>query len=78
MHLLNVDEKPKGDGVTIINNPLNGGLSCESGGAPVYTEPDPAPSSPLNYLLIAAVGLTFGIAVSPIAENWYGRVANRD
>ncbi len=78
MHLLNIEEKPEASAITIINNPLNGGESCENEGATISAEPEAAPSSPLNYLLIAAVGLTFGVAIAPLAENWYGRFASRD
>jgi hypothetical protein len=78
MHLLRMDEEADIAGVTIINNPIAGGESCESPGPSMTSEPDPAPASPLNYLLVAAVGLTFGVAVSPVAENWYGRFVNRD
>ncbi len=78
MHLLDMDEEAETSGITIINNPLNGGDSCENAEEVITTEPDPAPASPANYLLVAAVGLTFGIAVSPVAESWYGRIVKKD
>lgn len=78
MHLLAMEEESNAPGVTIINNPIAGGESCEDPELTISSEPDSGPASPLNYLLVAAVGLTFGMAVSPVAENWYGRFVNRD
>jgi hypothetical protein len=77
MHLLNIDEGAEFPGVTIINNPPSSGQISENRGSTVNTEPDPPPSNPLNYLLIAAVGITFGIALTPLAETWYRRFVNR-
>jgi len=55
--------------------------SCTNGNGnsqPVHEEPSPQPAQPLNYLLIAAVGMGFGAAVTPFAEGWYRRVINKD
>jgi predicted CXXCH cytochrome family protein len=78
MHLISMDEEADAAGVTIINNPIAGGESCEGSDPLTTSEPESAPASPLNYMLVAAVGLTFGMAVSPVAENWYGRFFKRD
>jgi hypothetical protein len=78
MHLISMDEEADAADVTIINNPIAGGESCEGDTPSMTSEPDSAPASPLNYLLVAVVGLTFGMAVSPVAENWYGRFFKRD
>ena len=78
MHLVSMEEESNAPAVTIINNPIAGGESCEDAELAMSSEPDSAPASPLNYLLVAAVGLTFGVAVSPVAESWYGRFINRD
>ena len=44
----------------------------------VIEDPAPQPAQPLNYLLVAAVGMGFGAAVTPVAENWYRRLSSRD
>jgi hypothetical protein len=44
----------------------------------VTEEPAPQPAQPLNYLLVAAVGMGFGAAVTPLAENWYRRLSSKD
>lgn len=43
----------------------------------VAEEPAPQPVQPLNYLLVAAVGMGFGAAVTPIAENWFQRLTHK-
>lgn len=78
MHLISSDSDPAATEVTIINNPQAGGESCENQEEIVTSEPEQATASPVNYLFVAAVGLTFGVAVSPVAENWYGRFLKRD
>lgn len=46
---------------------------------PVLTDSPPQqPAQPLNYLLVAAVGLGFGMAITPWAEDLYRRVSRRD
>lgn len=52
--------------------------ACELDGAPIIEEPAPQPAQPLNYFLVAAVGMGFGAAVTPVAENWYRRFSSRD
>jgi predicted CXXCH cytochrome family protein len=54
-----------------------GTRSCPDTGAVVNAVPSPAPeqTKPFNYLLIAAVGMAFGIALAPWAEGWYRRFA---
>lgn len=47
-------------------------------GPAVAEEPAPQPAQPLNYLLIAAVSMGFGVAVTPFAESWYRRLASKD
>jgi anti-sigma factor RsiW len=44
----------------------------------VIEDPAPQPAQPLNYLLVAAVGMGFGAAVTPVAENWYRRFSAKD
>ncbi len=47
--------------------------ACETigiNGTPVIEEPAPQPAKPFNYLIIAAVGMGFGMAVTPFAESW--------
>jgi len=78
MHLIGAYADSDTTEITIINNPQAGGESCESPDDVVTSEPEQAPASPMNYLFVAAVGLTFGVAVSPVAENWYGRFIKRD
>jgi predicted CXXCH cytochrome family protein len=54
------------------------GESCEYEEGAVVEEPAPQPAQPLNYLLVAAVGMGFGAAVTPVAENWYHRLRSKD
>jgi hypothetical protein len=45
---------------------------CETisvNGTPVIGDPAPQPAKPLNYLIIAAVGMGFGMAITPFAES---------
>jgi hypothetical protein len=44
----------------------------------VIEDPAPQPAQPLNYMLVAAVGMGFGAAVTPVAENWYRRFSSKD
>jgi len=52
--------------------------SCAMETGAVTDEPAPQPAQPLNYLLVAAVGMGFGAAVTPLAENWYRRLSSKD
>lgn len=55
--------------------------ACEGAsmnGTPVIEEPAPQPAKPFNYLIIAAVGMGFGMAVTPFAESWYRRFMSKD
>jgi predicted CXXCH cytochrome family protein len=52
--------------------------SCTLEAEAVTEEPAPQPAQPLNYLLVAAVGMGFGAAVTPLAENWYRRLSSKD
>lgn len=45
---------------------------------PVVDEPAPQPAKPFNYLIIAAVGMGFGVALTPFAESWYRRFVSKD
>ena len=47
-------------------------------GTHVDEEPSPQPAKPFNYLIIAAVGMGFGVAVTPFAEGWYRRFVKKD
>lgn len=47
-------------------------------GTPVNEQPAPQPAKPFNYLIIAAVGMGFGVAVTPFAEGWYRRFVSKD
>lgn len=54
---------------------------CETislNGTPVIEEPAPQPAKPFNYLIIAAVGMGFGMAITPFAEGWYRRFTSKD
>jgi hypothetical protein len=51
--------------------------SCPSTNALVTDEPGSTTGLPLHYVLVAGLGLVFGIAVAPWAENWYRRSADR-
>lgn len=51
----------------------NDDLICRASGPVVNSNPEPAPAQPLYYLLVAAVGLGFGIAVTPWAEDLFRR-----
>lgn len=44
----------------------------------IVDEPSPQPAQPLNYLLVAVVGMGFGAAVTPFAETWYKRFLKKD
>lgn len=46
---------------------------CENTASNVVEEPESTQAGPLNYLLTAAVGMGFGIAVTPWAEGWLRR-----
>jgi hypothetical protein len=48
--------------------------SCTAEEGAVIAQPAPQPAQPLNYLLVAAVGMGFGAAVTPVAENWFRRL----
>jgi predicted CXXCH cytochrome family protein len=52
----------------------------ESGSTPtpLIDEPERAEAGPFNYLVVAAVGMGFGIAVTPWAEKWYRRLISKD
>ena len=52
--------------------------SCAMEEGAVIEDPAPQPAQPLNYLLVAAVGMGFGAAVTPVAENWYRRLFSKD
>lgn len=55
--------------------------ACENislNGTPVNAEPASQPSRPFNYLIVAAVGMGFGMAFTPFAENWYRRFVSKD
>jgi hypothetical protein len=55
--------------------------ACETisvNSTPVIGEPAPQPAKPLNYLLVAAVGMGFGMAVTPFAESWHRRFMSKD
>ncbi len=55
--------------------------ACEANefnGAPVVAEPAQQTARPLNYLLVAAVGMGFGVAVTPHMEGLIRRVTSRD
>jgi hypothetical protein len=43
----------------------------------IEEEPQAQPAQPLNYLLVAAVGMGFGMAVTPWAESLYSRTVGR-
>ena len=54
---------------------------CEANGfngSSFGDEPPAQPAKPLNYLVIAAVGMGFGVAVTPFAESWYRRFLAKD
>jgi formate-dependent nitrite reductase cytochrome c552 subunit len=51
--------------------------ACEVGEGTVIDEPAPQPAQPLNYLLVAAVGMGFGAAVTPVAENAFRRFGSK-
>lgn len=54
-------------------------LACEINEAPVVTEePTSPPTQPYHYLLVAAVGIGFGVAVTPAAEGWLRRRNSKD
>jgi predicted CXXCH cytochrome family protein len=44
----------------------------------VNDQPAPAPVQPLNYLIVAVVGVGFGAAVTPWAERVYRRLFRKD
>ena len=52
--------------------------ACVAEEGAIIEEPAPQPAQPLNYLLVAAVGMGFGAAVTPVAENWYRRLSSKD
>lgn len=52
--------------------------ACEMEDGAIIEEPPQQPAQPLNYLLVAAVGMGFGAAVTPVAEKWYHRFFSRD
>lgn len=60
------------------SSPAMGGACEAQDGTVIAEEPVQPPTQPLNYLLIAAVGMGFGMAVTPFAEGWYRRMVNRD
>jgi predicted CXXCH cytochrome family protein len=51
--------------------------ACELEPGAVIAQPAPQPAQPLNYLLVAAVGMGFGAAVTPVAENWFRRLGSK-
>lgn len=51
---------------------------CELESPVLEEEPVPPPTQPLNYLIVAAVGMGFGMAITPVAENWIRRTVSRD
>jgi formate-dependent nitrite reductase cytochrome c552 subunit len=53
------------------------GAACTFEEGAVVDQPAPQPAQPLNYLLVAAVGMGFGAAVTPVAENWFRRLFSR-
>jgi hypothetical protein len=70
------DESKTRDMMQIAYAPDGG--ACEMEADAVIEEPAPQPAQPLNYLLVAAVGMGFGAAVTPVAENWYRRLGSKD
>lgn len=53
--------------------------ACEITPVPIVTEePSSPPTQPYHYLLVAAVGMGFGIAVTPVAESWLKRRNSKD
>ena len=46
--------------------------------APLIDEPEPTEAGPFNYLVVAVVGMGFGIAVTPWVEKYYRRVVSKD
>lgn len=53
--------------------------TCEYIGEPIVAEQPPAsPTQPYHYLLVAAVGMGFGVAVTPVAEGWLRRRNSKD
>jgi hypothetical protein len=54
-------------------------VACERMETPIVTEePTSPPTQPYHYLLIAAVGMGFGVAVTPVAEGWLRRKNSKD
>ncbi|MFN2188686.1 MAG: multiheme c-type cytochrome [Candidatus Promineifilaceae bacterium] len=78
MHLVGPDAESETAAITIINNPPASGDDGGNNKEVMTAEPEPATASPVNYLFVAIVGLMFGVTVTPLAENWIGRLRNRD
>jgi len=75
------------------DNTTEASAVTSTGYAPIYTsadqeasmnseslieEPASQPVQSLNYLVVAAVGMGFGVAATPFAESWYRRLTKRD
>lgn len=52
--------------------------ACQMENGAVVEQPAPQPAQPLNYLLVAAVGMGFGAAVTPVAESGFRRFFPKD
>ena len=76
--LMNGEEAGATDTMWPAYNPTSS-EACENDEVlPINEEPVPPPAQPLNYLVVAAVGIGFGMAITPVAESWIRRRSTKD
>jgi hypothetical protein len=79
MHAPTDESVVSSDGVAWSNYPPPGDIPERLGAeSNVNSQPTPAPAQPLNYLVIAVVGIGFGAAMTPWAERVYRRLLGKD
>lgn len=78
MHLPADESVVSSDVVVPANYPIGDFQSRLGLATEVNGEPTAAPAQPLNYLIIAVVGIGFGAAITPWAERVYRRLVGKD
>jgi predicted CXXCH cytochrome family protein len=78
MHMPGDESVVSSDSVILANYPPGDVRESQGVETSVNSEPTPAPTQPLNYLIIAVVGIGFGAALTPWAERVYRRLVGKD
>ena len=78
MHMPADESVVSGDSVAWTTYPPDGALELPGAKSDVNGEPTPSPAQPLNYLIIAVVGIGFGAALTPWAERVYRRLVGKE